>query len=208
MNYLISAITFNKTNQTQAQEYMKLDLKNAEDPFDEPASTIIFNERIISLYKTEMRKAQNNVNNLPENLRHFMHAFNVTIDLPQPMFRRWGRKFIDSAGRSHEPNDLVCDKNNTPKLYKNFRVLCKKTLDNETGELDWAAGWDPISRGNTYISSFFVAPTQAPTQNNEAPIQPPVDVAQPVVQPISQVVQQPIQQQQVVQQSGDIQPPF
>lgn len=207
MNYLISAITFNKTNQANAQEYMKLDLVNAEDPFDDPASTIIFNERIINIYKTAMQQAQNNVNNLPDNLRYFMHAFNVTIDLPQPMFRRWGRKFIDNAGRSHEPNDLVCDKNNTPKLYKNFRVLCKKTLDNETGELDWAAGWDPISRGNTYISSFFVAPTQAPTQKDEQPTPtPPVDIAQPIGQSVSQVVQQPVQQPIV--QSGNTQPPF
>lgn len=193
---------------------------NVNDPFDKPSSTIIFDKAIVDMYKDALAQAQNNIANLPEVLRYFSHAFNVTINLPKPMFRRWGRKFVDNTGRAHEPNDLVCDKLGNPKIYDKFRILCKKTLDDETGELDWAEGWDPVSRANAYISSFFVEATQSSTQKVEPPVlNAPVDVVQQpvqqqqVVQPVAQPViqQQPVAQPapQVAQSNYDnTQPPF
>lgn len=187
MKYLISKIEFKQA--TNGSQYMRLTLMNEDDIFDGGTSTIIFQERIIDAYKKALSIDTNAIGtvdnakleNLPSAYRYMTHMVFVEQQLPKPMCRIYNTDFVDGKGVLHKAGSLVTDRNGNPKLYTSFRILCKEVIDNETGERSYANGWDPVTVGNNYISSFFVSPdtTNTVVPTPPAPVQPAPAAAQP-----------------------------
>lgn len=188
MKYLISNIEFKKA--TNGTPYMRLTLMNEDDIFDGGTSTIIFQERIVNAYRKALNidanalgtVDANKLEALPAAYKYMTHMVFVEQQLPKPMCRIYNADFTDGKGVLHKAGTLVCDRNGNPKLYTSFRILCKEVIDNETGERSYANGWDPVTVGNNYISSFFVSPD---TTNTVVPT-PPTPVEPAPVQPTPQ----------------------
>lgn len=194
MKYLMTSLQIVMTNSANPQKYVKASLFNEDDPFDNPSNlptTCLFGEGIVRIYEQAIANAQGDVTKIPDNLKYFCNAKFVDVPLPAPMHRIYGSDFKDSKGVLHKGGDCICDKNGTPMLYNTVRVLCKETIDNETGERRWANGWDPVSRGNNYISAFFIAQSTPSTSTETAPPAQQAPVIPPA-QPIQAPVQAPI----------------
>lgn len=210
MKYFIDNIAIKDTKNGQSK-YVELSLSDPDDFFNAPCIVPVFQDAVVKGYTRALEQAaqlsatngKSVMDNIPEKLKWFPHAIWVTIPLPKPMYRRWGSEFQTTDPKTgaivvHQPDDLVCDKSGHPKLYTEFRVLCKETVDKERMDAgysvkeatQWANGWDPVSRGNSYISSFFVS---AESASAPATQQPPVmqPAAQPAGQPLQGVVTMP-----------------
>lgn len=209
MKYQIDNIEIKTVNdQPNGNKYVLMSLSDPDDLFNEPCVVAVFTEAVVKFYEKALSEAHGVFANLPEKAKWFPHAVWVTIPLSEPMFRRWGRAFdtTDKNGvvTHHNADDYINDKDGNPKLYTEFRVLCKETVDKEKMEAGysakeattWAKGWDPVSRGNSYISSFFVRPT-AGGSTEQAPAQQPAPTSAPQPQAPQAGVQQPGVQQGV-----------
>lgn len=212
MKYLLTNLQIMQTNSTNPQRYVRAELLNEDDIFDNPSSlptTCLFGETIVKVYETALQAAGGDASKLPDNMKYFKGAEYVDVPLPTPMYRIYGSDFVDAKGIMHKAGEYIKDKNGAPRLYTKVRVLCKKSVDNETGELRYARNWDPEKRANDYIAAFFVTPTVGGTSVEEA--QQTV-VAQPAVvgqqTPVTAQPAQanPQQQTQQIQQQAPINP--
>lgn len=219
MKYLLTNLQIMQTNSTNPQRYVRAELLNEDDIFDNPSSlptTCLFGETIVKVYQTALQAAGGDASKLPDNMKYFKGAEYVDVPLPTPMYRIYGSDFVDAKGIMHKAGDYITDKNGAPRLYTKVRVLCKKSVDNETGELRYARNWDPEKRANDYIAAFFVTPPVGGTSVEEAQ-QTPVEVQQAAVAQPTVVGQQapvtaqqapvnPQQQTQQIQQQAPINP--
>ena len=183
MKYLLTNLQIMQTNSTNPQRYVRAELLNEDDIFDNPSTlptTCLFGETIVKVYETALQAAGGDANKLPDNMKYFKGAEYVDVPLPTPMYRIYGSDFVDAKGIMHKAGEYIKDKNGAPRLYTKVRVLCKKSVDNETGELRYARNWDPEKRANDYIAAFFVTPTVGGTSVEEAQ-QAPVEVQQAAV---------------------------
>ena len=205
MNYYIENIEIKKAK--NQSEYIALTLVNAEDEWDEPFVVPVWNQRQIDRYKALLASPAVNgdISKLPEEKRTFKYGFWEKCTLPKPMNRVWSQnmtiKYADGTTKEVHEGDLVCDKRGVPVLYTEFMVFTKKTIDNNTGEMDYANGWSFSERSAQMIARQFTLPQentpavvpQAVAQAAAAPqptVQQPQAVAQPAPQP--QGVQQPM----------------
>ena len=219
MKYLLTNLQIMQTNSTNPQRYVRAELLNEDDIFDNPSSlptTCLFGETIVKVYETALQAAGGDASKLPDNMKYFKGAEYVDVPLPTPMYRIYGSDFVDAKGITHKAGEYIKDKNGAPRLYTKVRVLCKKSVDNETGELRYARNWDPEKRANDYIAAFFVTPTVSGTsveETQQAPIEAqPAAVAQPTVvgqqAPVTAQPAQtnPQQQTQQIQQQAPMNP--
>lgn len=186
MKYLISKIEFKKAN--NGSDYMHLTLLNEDDIFDGGTTTVVFQERILDAYKKVLGVnpdaigvvSDEKLESLPTPYRYMTHMVFVEQQLPTPMCRIYNHDFTDGKGVLHKAGSLVTDRNGNPKLYNSFRILCKEVIDNETGERAYANGWDPVTVGNNYVSSFFVSPNTSNTTVPSAPAPTSAPTSAPV----------------------------
>ena len=219
MKYLLTNLQIMQTNSTNPQRYVRAELLNEDDIFDNPSSlptTCLFGETIVKVYETALQAAGGDANKLPDNMKYFKGAEYVDVPLPTPMYRIYGSDFVDAKGIMHKAGDYITDKNGAPRLYTKVRVLCKKSVDNETGELRYARNWDPEKRANDYIAAFFVTPPvggtsveetqQATVEVQQAAVAQPTVVGQQAPVTAQQAQVNPQQQTQQIQQQAPMNP--
>ena len=166
MIYKLTNVTLDrvpKGKENEGQVYVHADFVNPNDLFDGPSRQAIFDEALI---------------------RKFQEFFSVTENGTSPTNMPIPEELLVFKGGRYEqfvfPETMVMlNEDGTPRrnprngnLYRRdgITVLCKFTVDNETGERRYAHGWDPISRGTRIMNSMFAPlskfkmPTVAPPQ--------------------------------------------
>ena len=156
MKYSITDFQF-KTDKNK-KTYLALKVANPDDWFDQTNQTVcLFGEQAERYYKAVNGDATK-WESLPEQAKSFANAYFVVVPAPTPMYHLCSADFNGPKVALPGSNGLyvIADKSGLPKLYTSVRVLCKKTVDNETGELDWATGWEPETRASQMFGSLFV----------------------------------------------------
>ena len=166
MIYKLTNVTLDrvpKGKENEGQVYVHADVVNPNDLFDGPSRQAIFTKAIVQEFQKYFAIAENGTafcnTIIPEELRVFKGGQYEQYVFPETM--------------------VMLNEDGTPRrnprngnLYRRDRitVLCKYTVDNETGERRYAHGWDPISRGTRIMNSMFAPlskfnmPTVAPPQ--------------------------------------------
>ena len=155
MRYSITDFQFKKDKNQKT--YLALKVANPDDWFDQTNQTVcLFGGQAERYYKSVNGDASK-WESLPEAAKSFANAYFVVVPAPTPMYHLCSADFngpkVALPGTSLY---VIADKSGLPKLYTSVRVLCKKAVDNETGELDWATGWDPETRASQMFGSLFV----------------------------------------------------
>lgn len=155
MRYTITDFQFKKDKNNKT--YLALKVANPDDWFDQTNQTVCLFGEQAQRYYTAVNGDQTKWESLPEPAKNFANAYFVVVDAPTPMYHLCSADFngpkVALPGTSLF---VIADKSGLPKLYTSVRVLCKKAVDNETGELDWATGWDPSTRASQMFGSLFV----------------------------------------------------
>ena len=173
MRYTITDFQFKQDKNKKT--YLALKVANPDDWFDQTNQTVcLFGEQAARYYKAVGGDASK-WETLPEQAKCFANAYFVVVDAPVPMYHLCSADFNGPKCPLPGSNGLfvVADKAGLPRIYTSVRVLCKKAVDNETGELDWATGWDPATRASQMFGSLFVsAPvsTSPATVTDETPV--------------------------------------
>lgn len=194
MKYTITDFQFKKDKNNKT--YLALKVANPDDWFDQTNQTVcLFGEQAARYYKAVNGDATK-WESLPEQAKVFANAYFVVVDAPTPMYHLCSANFEGPKVALPGSNGLyvVADKAGLPRVYTSVRVLCKKAVDNETGELDWATGWDPTTRASQMFGSLFVAVPVSST-----PATPNNDLATdsadgPVVNPSADAQQNPAEE--------------
>lgn len=172
MRYSITDFKFKKDKNQKT--YLALKVANPDDWFDQTNQTVpLFGEQAERYYKALDGDASK-WESLPEKAKWFANACFVVVPAPTPMYHLCSADFNGPKVALPGSNGLyvIADKSGLPKLYTSVRVLCKKTVDNETGELDWATGWEPETRASQMFGSLFVRAqidTAPATVDDESP---------------------------------------
>lgn len=156
MRYTITDFQFKKDKNNKT--YLSLKVSNPDDWFDMTNTTVcLFGEQAERYYKA-VGGDQTKWESLPEPAKSFANAYFVVVDAPAPMYHLCSADFNGPKVALPGSNGLyvIADKSGLPKIYTSVRVLCKKSVDNESGELDWATGWDPNTRASQMFGSLFV----------------------------------------------------
>lgn len=172
MRYSITDFQFKKDKNKKT--YLALKVANPDDWFDQTNQTVcLFGEQAERYYKA-LNGDASKWESLPEAAKSFANAYFVVVPAPTPMYHLCSADFNGPKVALPGSNGLyvIADKSGLPKLYTSVRVLCKKSVDNETGELDWATGWEPETRASQMFGSLFVRAqidTAPATVNDESP---------------------------------------
>ena len=174
--------TVTKAGPNQGSKFIQATVVNPDDEWDEPGRMTTFNEKMVAKLTQYVGLATQGPNDafgrptwipgmlldaskpLPENLLVFSHASFEEFVFPCPMCQ------IDENGeprRNQTSGNLI--------IRTSIRVLCKKTVDNETGVSRWAKGWSPEEQGASIMATFYKPASEfldAGPQGVQLPISP------------------------------------
>lgn len=206
MKYILEDIKLRKVEDGKRNAgtlFIQATVVNPDDDWDDDGRLTTFNERLVKKFAQHLALAQpgpadqfgrptwlpsqllNAANPIPEKLLTLTHA-----QFEEFVFPGGERVAMDGdQPRRNDAGQLV--------TRTSIRVLTKKTVDNETGEMSYANGWDPVSQGTSIMNNLY-APLSQFTDKQPAGIVLPQNPQTPLInsgmQPGAAPAQQPAQQ--------------
>lgn len=163
MKYNLEEIKLRKTADGLSMFVQAL-VVNPDDEWDEGGLMTSFNERMVKKFSQYLQLSVKSPNldrfgneqwlpsqlidqtkPLPDRFLVFDHA-----QFEEYVFPNGPRVALNSDGKT-----VRKDKNGNPIIRKSIRVLTKKSVDNETGELNYTAGWDLESVGSSIARRLY-----------------------------------------------------
>ncbi len=190
MKYILENIKLRKVASDKRNAgtlFVQATVVNPDDIWDDNGTLTTFNETLVKKFAQYVAEAQpgpmdqfnrqtylpsallNAANPIPENLTTFTHA-----QFEEFIFPGGEHVALDDQGnpRRNEKGQLI--------TRSSIMVLTKKSVDNETGELRYARGWDKNSQGQSILNNLY-APLSQFTQSQPQGIVLPQSPETPLI---------------------------
>lgn len=190
MKYILEDIKLRKVASDKRNAgalFVQATVVNPDDDWDDNGTLTTFNERLVKKFAQYVAEAQpgpldqfgrqtylpsvllNAANPIPENLTTLTHA-----QFEEFIFPGGEHVALDDQGnpRRNEKGQLI--------TRSSIMVLTKKSVDNETGELRYARGWDKNSQGQSILNNLY-APLSQFTQSQPTGIVLPQSPETPLI---------------------------
>lgn len=190
MKYILQDIKLRKVadgKRNAGALFVQATVVNPDDIWDDNGTLTSFNETLTKMFAKYLAEAQpgpvdqfgrqtylpsvllNASNPIPENLTTFTHA-----QFEEFIFPGGEHVALDDQGnpRRNEKGQLI--------TRSSIMVLTKKSVDNETGELRYARGWDKNSQGQSILNNLY-APLSQFTQSQPTGIVLPQSPETPLI---------------------------
>lgn len=143
--------------------FIQATVVNPDDEWDEDGLLTTFNPRLVKTFSEYLALAVKA--DQPDQFGREVFKPSVLLDASKPIperlltftharfeefvFPGGERVALDADGnpRHNEAGQLI--------TRSSVRVLTKKSVDNETGELGYANGWDPVSQGTSIMLNLY-----------------------------------------------------